>query len=122
MALDAAGGFTAFPSRHWYSPSPLLRPSLPGLDERGERLRTGSSEGLRQDAAHMQADVEPHRVGKLDRAHRHAELLGCAIDHCERNAFAGREHRLGQVGHQHAIDEEAGRTATAAAAACRCCG
>ena len=59
----------------------------------------------------MQADVEAHGIGKLDRAHRHAELLGGAIDRRERHAFAGREHRFGQVRHQHAIDEEARRAA-----------
>ena len=55
----------------------------------------------------MRAHVEPDRVGKLDRAHRHAEgarrLVDALLVLAVLQALHGAEH----VGRQHAVDEEA---------------
>ena len=77
------------------SPAPLLRPSLPastsGATDSGAGSRRTPAARMRPD---VQADIEADGVGELDRAHRHAELHGGAIDHGERHAFAARRASL----------------------------
>ena len=66
-------------------------------------------------------DVEADHVGQFDRAHRHAEVARRP----RRSTASGTPSpaacmRLEQVGHQHAVDEEARARCGRAAAACRC--
>ena len=75
--------------------------------------------GLEEHFADAHDHVETDDVGELDRSHRHAEVLGGAIDQRERNAFLGGAHGFAEVRHQHAIDEEARASSCRQWRACR---
>ena len=53
--------------------------------------------------------IESDDIGKLDRTHRHAEILRRSIDQRERDTFFDSAHRFAEIRHQHAIDEKSGR-------------
>src|SRR4029079_17858119 len=64
---------------------------------------------LRELLARVQADVEADRVGKLDRAHRHAEGFHCRVDGLGLLALVQHAEGILHVGAEHAIDEKARR-------------
>src|SRR5438552_5237580 len=91
--VEAAAGFLAEISRG---------------DELGElprRLRALA----RQFLPHREADVQAHRVGQLDRSHRHAERRDCRVECLRRDTLVDHVQRLVDVGTEHAIDEKARR-------------
>src|SRR6516162_7981983 len=56
----------------------------------------------------MHTDIEPDLVSELDRPDRHAEAGRGGVDGLALDAFVEQHHRLHEVGHQGAVDQEAG--------------
>ena len=88
-----------------------LAADVAGGDEFRGAARHGKSESRRKDLSDVRGDVEAHRVRKLDRSHRHAELDGRTIDERKRHALVRGEHGFGHVRHQDAIHDETRRAA-----------
>src|SRR6266851_1966409 len=77
-------------------------------DELGELFRRLGA-FTRQFLPHRETDVQAHRVGQLDRPHRHAERRDRRVERLRRDAFVHHAQRLVDVGTEHAIDEKARR-------------
>jgi len=87
----------------------VLLAALARLQQGLQARRDVQAEELGQDLANGSGHVQAHRVGQFDRAHRHAPFLRHLVQHRPGHALAVERHGLQQVGHQDAIDQEAGR-------------
>ena len=83
----------------------LLRDERIELTEIGRRAAQLRGDDLADVARHIETDD----VGKLHGSHRHAEIHRGLVDDRERHAFLRGVHGFVQVGHEHAIDDEARR-------------
>ena len=72
-------------------------------------LRRAATERRREHIADVQAHIETHHIGQLDRSHRHAEALARGIDHIGSDPFLERKDRLIDIGHQDPVDDKSWR-------------
>ncbi len=76
------------------------------VEQHLRRLRLAARSFLRQLLAGGEADVQPYRIGELDRAHRHAEGLHRRVDGLGLDALVQHAEGVLHVGAEHAVDEE----------------